>query len=422
MKSNWLLIREKGRYSIVRDDERSEIAARSDTESFVKAIHERLTELGYAGEPILLAISAWDCLAADLPEVDARMARERKSLSFALEREIPMASEDFVADYCKRKGAAFSIAIEIDDFAEILDALTELGVLITSIAPETMLVVQRLVAEDKTPPTCIMLFERPDWLELIRLEEKRPTAWRICDKGTLDLEIGSLVGDLTDVALLAAGKEYRGSAHRFEAIDVEPTRASLQLMANAITSGRLAPWFELRRDQLAGRDRFFSIRKQIRIATICSGILVASLIGYLLSGIAHFESQLDRFESEQRSCFTEVLPDSRVPVSVRPRLESELKSRQGLSGGSEMPDLDSAVALLNSTVASFPEDLRFRVLQIRIDEASLDLDGQALSHSDSETIARQLRDTGLEVDPPRSENMSDGGVSFSIHATKPEEK
>jgi hypothetical protein len=119
-----------------------------------------------------------------------------------------------------------------------------------------------------------------------------------------------------------------------------------------------------------------------------------------------------------------------VPADVRSRLDSEVRALRGLAGGdpsARPPDAPGLVAL-RDLLAGLPADVRFRVLEARLDGAKFTLEGQANTHGDADAIATALRQGGPDgngrrfvVDPPRTEQLpaaGDGGgpqaVSFTI--------
>jgi hypothetical protein len=97
-------------------------------------------------------------------------------------------------------------------------------------------------------------------------------------------------------------------------------------------------------------------------------------------------------------------------------MESEIRRLQATRGSASLPSRPSMLRALQDVLAHLPQNLRFRLLEIRLDESRLLLDGQARSHADVDAIATALRQgTGFEVEPPRSEQRDDA-VSFALTA------
>jgi hypothetical protein len=103
------------------------------------------------------------------------------------------------------------------------------------------------------------------------------------------------------------------------------------------------------------------------------------------------------------------------------RLRSEHRRLSGLSGSSgEWTPPRSALSVLQSMLASVPPNLRFRVLELRIENDKIFVEGECNAHGDAEMLAVSLRQSSrLIVEPPRTENKSNSGVSFTIAASVP---
>ncbi|MCA9214508.1 MAG: hypothetical protein KDB27_15660 [Planctomycetales bacterium] len=417
--NTWILRYDRGKLSLLLDEEVFEVD--SDSESRAESLSAALAEHGYAGEPVLPAISAWDCFSVELKHVDAALARDRKALSFAVERELPISSEEFVADYCKQKGRALAIATRIEPLAELLNDLSTCDVVVSSIVPESFLLAEEIVLGCDLPPKTLLLIENADSYELVRIENKLATAWRLSDSECIDLETESLLADESEFSLRSLNQTVRTSRYEFSGLEVSNRREVVTKAAGKILSGNKEPWIELCRDELGVGDRLGLVRNQIRAAAMGAVVLFVAAAAFLWSRVSYYETIADEYANKQQAVFTEILPNSRIPGAIRSRLESELKNRQGISGTSEIPPIGSALKSLSLTVDSIPEDLRLRLLQIRVEEETIDLEGQARNHSDSEQIANRLREREFTVDPPRSENLSEGGVSFSIHGSTSQE-
>jgi hypothetical protein len=122
----------------------------------------------------------------------------------------------------------------------------------------------------------------------------------------------------------------------------------------------------------------------------------------------------------QVEVFREIFPNTKVPVGIKSRLESELAKLKGLQGDdSSLPAAVSAVTMLHEMLAALPTDRRFQLLEIRIEEGRLYLDGEVIAHGDAEAIAQRLRAGGFEVAPPRTQRLDEKRVSLRITGTLP---
>jgi hypothetical protein len=125
---------------------------------------------------------------------------------------------------------------------------------------------------------------------------------------------------------------------------------------------------------------------------------------------ARYNRLAARCADEQREVFRQTVPRQPEPLDVPSRLASEQRALQGLSGDSTAPPPQPpGLVALRDLLARLPGDVRFRVLELRLDGASFVIEGQARSHSDADAIAESLRAAGgFSVDPPRTEQLSSG--------------
>src|SRR5688572_27703816 len=95
---------------------------------------ERLAELaadvtrraGYRGEPVLLAIpSAW-CFAASISTTDLPSRRDRGARLFRLEERLPLAAEEFVADFIDSGPRSLGVCARLDQLRPVVEALESL--------------------------------------------------------------------------------------------------------------------------------------------------------------------------------------------------------------------------------------------------------------------------------------------------------
>ena len=129
--------------------------------------------------------------------------------------------------------------------------------------------------------------------------------------------------------------------------------------------------------------------------------------------------EADALAAKQAELFKHVFPDTKVPVGVKRRLESELAKLKGLEGGdTPLPSTASALTMLHDVLDAMPADRRFEVLEIQIEQDRLYLDGEVREHGDAELMAQRLRAKGFEVASPRTQRLDDKRVSLRISGTR----
>ena len=163
-----------------------------------------------------------------------------------------------------------------------------------------------------------------------------------------------------------------------------------------------------------------SVRRPLNVAC-CAALAFAVALPVTMGWRGHaYDRQARAFDDQQRALFAHNYPGKTVPVNVKSRFASEARRFEGLSGASDqMPAQQSALAQLHHTLGQLPRELRYRILELRIDTGTLYLAGEARSHSDADAIAAALRHgPGVNVEPPRTETLQDKGtgVAFTITA------
>ena len=150
------------------------------------------------------------------------------------------------------------------------------------------------------------------------------------------------------------------------------------------------------------------------MAMLILGIGVA--IGLQVLG-HRYEQIVNVDEATQRRLFTEALPNDRVPVGIRSRLESECAKLAGATGAvTELPQTFSALETLQRILSQLPTEMRIRVNDLRVQEESVVLRGEVRRYGDSDAVAAALRERGFVVEPVQTERLPNEGVGLTVTA------
>lgn len=143
--------------------------------------------------------------------------------------------------------------------------------------------------------------------------------------------------------------------------------------------------------------------------------LMVALTAAMLARARGYQRMADRFQGGQRGIYASLYPNGQVPVSVASRLASDLRRLAGVRGqGGQVPQRPPALGVLRLIAEGLAGGPRMRVTQVRIDPQGVMIEGQATAHGDAEAICRNLAGKGLAMEPPRTENLQAGGVSFVL--------
>src|SRR6185436_999635 len=93
--------------------------------------------------------------------------------------------------------------------------------------------------------------------------------------------------------------------------------------AAAVLSGRVEPWVNLRRDELAVRDRLRLVRTPLAFAAAAAVLFVACACAAMLWRAARYDRLAGQYAGDQQAVFRTVFPRQPLPADVRSRLASE---------------------------------------------------------------------------------------------------
>ncbi len=412
------------------------------TEARVEAARRALADLGYADEPIALALPSSWCLCATIATDDLERGGRRRAMGFRLEEHLPCSAEEVVADYVPGTGGrALGVCALLAPVEPIVNAFEAAGVRVRHICPSAFLAAVHVVRCHAEGAGAVLVAEAnggegdsPPAYDLVELRGGKPTDWwwfaddeavvrkRLTAWTASEDRPGPVValgdGGATDLADLVPEP-----LERVELRDLDRHRAAA-LHEAKLLEGDDSPWIDLRCDALAAPDPYRTYRRPL-------GALAAAVVFLLvcISGAAQWRGRRhlalrEAYVSEQVDVFKEALPTQPVPrAGIKGRLLSEKRKLAGIGGrepGGAVPeatDAPSALAHLRRVLGSLPTDVRYRVLDLDIKPDYIRVDGQARDHAEAEGVAIAVRQSGhYEVQPPKTETLRKGGVSFLFTA------
>jgi type II secretory pathway component PulL len=390
-----------------------------------------LEQCGHAGQSVMLTLGSSDVVSTTVTP-PSRKHLKRTAMAFLAEPALPWSAEDSVIDY-ERGGSdpLFVVAAEAAPLRELIAALQERGIPVASVAPLARLALERnFAASPSLAPRYALVWAQAETIDLWLIENDRPHLWRwlpaqlpvvvraLKQIALCEGEPFLLVGrNLPDGFLASLGDLTGLETRTAPPLESEDLFVSGAHQAAAVLGGRCDAPIELCRDQLAPADRHRSIRRELRILQ-ASLVLLMVIVG-LVAGFrgVRIESLRAECETREASLFQNLFPKEPVPVAVDARLQSEVTRLKGIRGeGNDLPELTPYLSVLERLFQGLPESLRFRLLEVRIENGRLYLVGQVRAHGDADRIADGLRAAGLEVASPNTHRLEREGVEFRISA------
>lgn len=400
-------------------------------------VAQLLRQLGYRSEPVVLAVPSEWCLAASIVTDDLPDKSRQQAMCYRLEEQLPVASENFVADFIAGDGSALGIAVPTARLTQLIDDLERRGISIEVICPTVLLAASAALAECVDTCQAIVMGHEHD-AQLFWYEKGTMRHWHVTPinptviASRLRSWAESLAGPLTvrcinlpdECAECVAG----GLAESDFNCTVTQTELPPIFELAAVGAWNIAygerPIVNLRRDTLAVADRMRRIRAPVFTAFAAAIALLLTLSAVLFVRAQHYQHVAEELHSRTATLFEELF-DEPAPNGIRLRMESRLREMKGLRGVDDRSTRPnhrpaSALSILHKCLERMPTDLRFCILDIRVEPDGILLVGHARTHSDADRIAGSLRrDNAFRVDPPRTQNLKDGGVSFAVRCQLP---
>jgi len=410
------------------------IATDADLADQAAGVAAVLTELGYEGHGVCLALPGCMVLTARI-DCEKLPRRDRHAaMLYRLEEQLPIDAERLTADFLPTvAGRAMGLAVQTAQVRPVIDALTEAGVEVAVVCPAAMLALWQAARDRKDGPPLAILASNSH-VDVFRMEQDRPASWHSLPADPAELVdcirtemlvspvtdgkvAADLIGTLEEATadLLRRGADVELLVHDGQSCDNLAARA-----ASAALAGRGAGWVDFRRDALAPANAWQRIAGLLRLAVVLGLVLLAALAGTFCWRGRLYDALARDYERQQADVYLKLFSHRRAPVNVRSALDSEVRRLAGIRGraGSDLPEQIDALDYLRQIIAALPPALRLRITDVRIGATGILIEGQARDHTGAEVVAQSLRRVGLAVESPRTERLARGGVGFTL-AAKP---
>lgn len=438
MKQPWLLHLEADGWCIVPPPDVAEPTNRHEfsPESLgeqADAVRTQLDLLGWRGEPLAIGLSASLCLAATVTVPTPSMLRKRQAMRFHLEGWIPWPAEEFVADYVPHQTLALMVAVRCQPLKGFLEGLEQRDASPTSIIPTAFLALDGYSGSEKSPASYTLLWRHDDEVELFVVSDGAPRIWRHAQVRSANdlLQIASLdqLEQEDQSAWLTRGLEsHELNILADHGIDVKPVEGpawdeAIRASVDAITAGDREPLIDLRRDELAGQRPAQALGREIgrlKVAVVLAAFAVCEALW--IRGDQYAKSSID-LQRQTVAVFEETFPKEpppELPLSAIRKAHTLLQGTRGPA--KELPAGPSCDQLLEQVLAALPDDLRYRVPEIRLEGSSVYVGGEVRSNADADRIAAAIRAAGFEVTSPRTQRLAEQGFAVRLAGQLPSDR
>lgn len=371
-----------------------------------------------------LILESEACLAATFAVASPRQARNVAALAYQLEEVLPVTAEQVVARFSVARQQAFGVAVNREWIEQLVAGLEDVGYKLIGVWPIATLTVAEPPRGRREVESC--WYVRSDRLEQVVRQNGRSTHWRCWPADPVQFEsqvvAHELVDGPVDVDCVVGPPSLVANYPRFVTANQTATQGDPchQMAAHAIGAiDRGDHTAEI--DLLPGISReadsrgVITVRQAVLLVSIAACLLCAA--SWRLAILRQVSSEVASLEAAEVDAFRAAMPQSRIPPVVLPRLESEYRRVSGsrIDLATLLGESDATTTLYR-TLKALPPDLRFRVLEIRVEDDRVTMLGEARSYSDADAIAAAWRSAGFRVEPPSSRQLPDRGVEFRLSA------
>lgn len=399
-------------------------------EETARRLAVELRSLGYHRQFVTLGLSGSDVLVASLRETVNGLARSRQTRLYDLEEHLPLAAEELVGDFVVGKHHVWGVAFARTPWLELIAALRQEGVRVLSVAPTVLWSAQhRYESLPRGERPSHLIWEYQGSINVLEFRDERPVSWSALSTrpGALWQHLSVLVLTSQSPPRIAAVgpsellrqelNSIRGIVWKEIADDLLEVAAAAQ--AASIVNGQADPWVELLGAELGTSAWMHVAKPQLTLATVALAFFVTATLGVLHYRAAAFARAAHQDRLAQQEVFRQAMAGQNPPAGIRSRLESEAVRLEGLRGKTrELPSRITADELLEKFLAAVPQGVRWRLLELRIEQGRVQIEGEIGTHSDAEQIAAALKGSGWTPSLSRTQQLPDRGVALSLSAIR----
>jgi type II secretory pathway component PulL len=376
------------------------------TNDVAAAVAAKLRERGYQGEGVVLALpSAW-CLSAGI-SLEGLSAADRAAMAFRLEEKLPLAAENFTADFIEQGDRALGVCVANDRASPLVEALEKSGVVVQSVSPAGILALQQL----GNGAAGLLVWAEGDRTNVFATEGGLGLAWALASN---DAELKVAVN------LLALEMDGDGGA----VVDIARERnldlyTAAARTAGAVLTGGARPWVELRRGAMAVEDPLRVVRRRINAALAAAVALCLVLTGVFFYRAHRDDRVAQDYETALAERFKQEFPGWAAPVNVRATVEAELR-KLNLAGSSALPPeaQESALRVLHDVLSKIPAESKISFDRLAFNDTSVELEGRSMKYEDVDGVIAAAKAAGMEVPPPQMRKLADNSWGFAVHGSK----
>jgi hypothetical protein len=348
-------------------------------------------------------------------------------MAYRLEEKLPVAAEQVTADFVVTGDHAMGVCVVSEKWQRLIGALKAAEIAVELIAPTAVLALGAMTIDAEHDAVLLTDDRR---IELFVIDAGRPVRWHSMapagDELIAHLQMCRAGDQVLRVALCGAKTaEMARRVGMIEGLEVVEgddavVDAAAVDMAARVLAGKATAYVNLCQGALAAANPIGQLHRATKAAIAAALVLWACTMGAMAWRAHQYQRMTTTSEARQAEIYGKLF-DGATPLNIKSRLISEHRSLAGVrqGGPSTLPVAESVLPVVHRTLAALPAQLRFSITQLTVDEDELTIDGRVASHSAAEALASAIgRGTGWRIQPPRTQLLSGGEISFTLHGSR----
>jgi hypothetical protein len=350
-------------------------------------------------------------------------AGDLQRLKFAAETVLPLDAERMAASF-RLQGSQFQVcAIDHQAIVPWLSALSDHGLHFRVIAPASLLACEEWFHQQGAFLGNV-LWEATDHWDLWHFTADGPQRWHHLegDWAHRRLSLRAFAAQTGEQRwrLCNASPETIALLQAFQGVTLEEVTTDSQAVwceraVHRLCRSSETPWFDLRDGEVAGADRYRSLRGWV-VAAVLAGLSVMACLPlawwWKSQAVA---DQLVAVESAERVLFEGGFPGVPVPEAVSEAIARKyLEAKGARSSGGEVAQSVSALPSLHAALIAMAGLPGLRVTSLAINNGEFQAEVGLSSFEEATALTNKLQAAGFVIDPPSMNQREDGSVSATF--------
>lgn len=425
----WLLLLERDSWRIIdsispEDGSESVEFSPGELPDQASGIIEQLKDRGHMpGAPLFIGLDSSECLSPTVAIPTPQLLRKPQALHYHLEQWIPWSAEEYVVDVVGHRDQAFTVAYRHETISELLEALTAEDISVPVIAPVALLALDASSSAETLSGGCLLYCQQGDHVDVFELKEGKLFGWAylpsepiaVCQHHLQRLlqfgELPSCAQNLSPEILAA----WDSQGIEYTKLTPQDQQSAAIHCCTKLAAGDCEPLVNLRTGELAAPLPFQATKREFSRVKVAVMLLLISLATLFWQQRNQYVSAKQDLDREIAEVHQSLFPGQPVPERPAVAIRKEYRRLQGTRApSSDLPVPVSADLVLARLLEAFPDKMRYRFTEIRIERSSIYLAGEVRSNADADRVATTLRSQEFEVSPPRTQRLDEKGFSLRL--------